>query len=323
MYGVTSGKSVGGAGGRGHGTARGRGRAREIAGDDAAAMAEAFTQQIVDMVTERLATRTAAQADKMAEKIATKTAAHAEKLARKASRYDSFASHADALDVWLRAERASRRPRFTRDDLAAVAIAVADAEGVDAVSMRRLATELGAGTMTLYHYVRTKDELMTLVHDAVMGEMIVPEGDDLPADWRAAMKLIATRSRDVVLRHPWLLDVADDPPIGPNSVRHFDQSMHAVESYPGSFEERLDLVRSVDEYTIGFCFQARSNLHEELAGHHLVEYLDDLVGSGDYPHLRAMLEDQDMGTLLQAIYDHGRDHDRFERNLDRLLDGFT
>ncbi len=50
---------------------------------------------------------------------------------------------------------------------------IADAEGIDALSMRRLAAELGAGTMTLYHYVRTKDELLTLVTDAVMGEVVL------------------------------------------------------------------------------------------------------------------------------------------------------
>ena len=93
--------------------------------------------------------------------------------------------------------------------------------------MRQIAAELGAGTMTLYHYVRTKDELLALVNDAVMGELIVPDGE-LPTDWRAAITLIAHRSRDVLQRHPWTLDIRDDPAPGPNGVRHFDQSMQAV-----------------------------------------------------------------------------------------------
>ena len=63
---------------------------------------------------------------------------------------------------------------------------IADAEGFDAVSMRRIATELDAGTMTLYHYVRTKDELLTLVIDAVMGEVVIPDDEPMPDDWRAA-----------------------------------------------------------------------------------------------------------------------------------------
>ena len=120
---------------------------------------------------------------------------------------------------------AGRKPRFTRDDIAEAAMRIADAEGFDALSMRRLAAELDAGTMTLYHYVRTKDELLTLVTDAVMGEVVVPGR-------RAAARRLARRDHhrsptapgDALLRHPWMLDIADDPPIGPNSVRHFDQS---------------------------------------------------------------------------------------------------
>ena len=73
--------------------------------------------------------------------------------------------------VWTRTEPTGRQPRFTRDQIAAAAIRIADAEGADALSMRRIASELDAGTMTLYHYIRTKDELLALVGDAIMGEM--------------------------------------------------------------------------------------------------------------------------------------------------------
>src|SRR4029453_12428834 len=79
--------------------------------------------------------------------------------------------------------------RFSRRELAQTAIRLVDAEGLDALSMRRLAAELGAGTMTLYHYVRTKDELLTLIFDEVMKEVVVHE--ELPTDWREAITLIA------------------------------------------------------------------------------------------------------------------------------------
>ena len=79
--------------------------------------------------------------------------------------------------VWFRQEPASRRPAHTRADIARAAIEIADSEGFDAVSMRRVAQRLGAGTMTLYHYVRNKDELITLMSDAVMAEVVVPEGE--------------------------------------------------------------------------------------------------------------------------------------------------
>jgi len=84
--------------------------------------------------------------------------------------------------------------------------------------MRRIATELDAGTMTLYHYVRTKDELLSLVLDSVMGELVIPDEEGLPSDWRDALTKIAERTRTALERHPWILDITDDPPIGPNST---------------------------------------------------------------------------------------------------------
>ena len=100
----------------------------------------------------------------------------------------STARLASLSTLWTRPEpgqpQAAVHPRAS---IAQAAIRIADAEGFDALSMRRLAAELDAGTMTLYHYVRTKDELLTLVNDAVMGEVILPEGDELPTDWREAI----------------------------------------------------------------------------------------------------------------------------------------
>ena len=67
--------------------------------------------------------------------------------------------------------------------------------------MRRLAAELGAGTMTLYHYVHSKDDLIALMEDAIMGELLVPDGQ-LPTDWRQALTAIAHRTRATFRRHP-------------------------------------------------------------------------------------------------------------------------
>ena len=82
--------------------------------------------------------------------------------------------------------------------IASAAVRIADNEGLDALSMRRLASELGSGTMTLYHYVWTKDELFALVVDAVMGEVAFPKSTALPTEWRDAITLIACRSRDAL-----------------------------------------------------------------------------------------------------------------------------
>ena len=111
--------------------------------------------------------------------------------------------------VWFRQEPTSRRPAHTRADIARAAVEIADSEGFDAVSMRRVAQRLGAGTMTLYHYVRNKDELITLMSDAVMAEVVVPEGE-LSDDWRAALTQIANRTRDAFAAHHWIFERMGD-----------------------------------------------------------------------------------------------------------------
>src|SRR5262245_66322963 len=107
---------------------------------------DALRDYIVDRVTEQVE-RKSAQAAQKAEKLAAKATKKAETL-------ELIASHLSALDVWTRVEPAARRPRYTRDEIAQTAVRIADREGFDALSMRRIATALNAGTMTLYHYVR-------------------------------------------------------------------------------------------------------------------------------------------------------------------------
>jgi AcrR family transcriptional regulator len=262
---------------------------------------------------------------KITSKAATKAARLSERAHQTLESLDRLAAHLDALDVWTRAEPATRKPRFTRDDIAAAAIRIADAEGLDAVSMRRIATDLDAGTMTLYHYVRTKDELLTLVGDAVMGEVALPADHELPDDWRAAITLIANRSRDALLRHPWMLDIHDDPPIGPNSVRHFDQSYAAVASLPVSLGARMEIILAVDEYVFGHCMHERNNDHgdDDSFGREMHGYVADLIATGEYPQLSAMVAEEGLEAVWDQMESAMRDPDRFHRNLARLLDGFA
>ncbi len=136
-----------------------------------------------------------AKVTRKAERIRAKPEHHAAAL-------DRLATHLESLDVWTRAEPGSRRPKLTRDDIAAAAVRVADAEGFEAVSMRRLATELGVGTMSLYHYVHTKDELLTLITDHIMGELLIPDDEAMPTDWREAVRRVAELSRQTLQAHP-------------------------------------------------------------------------------------------------------------------------
>jgi len=247
----------------------------------------------------------------------------AERAEEQAAKLDRLAGYLGHLDVWTRDGPAGRKPRFTREEIAAAAIRIADDEGLDALSMRYLAAQLGAGTMTLYHYVRTKDELMTLVTDAVVGEIVLPPGESLPTEWRAACIEIARRSRAVMRRHPWLLDLTDDPPPGPNSLRHFDQTLAAVASLDLALADRLDIVTAVDEYVFGYCLNERHDLgHDDGIDTAMKAYVTRLLTTGDYPELSALVDSLGLEQAWMAITDHQRDDGRFERNLDRLLDGF-
>jgi AcrR family transcriptional regulator len=282
---------------------------------------DAAASKIAEKIGERLSgtlERKSANAARRLEHLERHTA----KAAKKAEALDRIAAHLGALDVWTRVEPAARRPRFTREEIAATAIRIADAEGFAAVSMRRIAAELDAGTMTLYHYVRTKDELLTLISDAVMGEVVLPADESMPDDWRDALRLIADRTRAALQRHPWILDITDDPSIGPNSVRHFDQTLHAVASLPITLTEKLDIAGMVDEYVFGYCLQLRNNTQPEPgfdAG--MIDYVNSLLEKGDYPYLAAMAADVGIDTAWNQIEAHMRDTSRFARNLDRLFDG--
>jgi AcrR family transcriptional regulator len=113
-----------------------------------------------------------------------------------------------------------RRPTLTVERIVAAAIATADADGLAAASMHRVAKELGAGTMTLYTYVPGKAELVDLMVDDVLVERRLPgPGEPRPADWREQVALYADRTREAYRNHPWLCEVSRvRPPLGPGQL---------------------------------------------------------------------------------------------------------
>lgn len=281
---------------------------------------------------EKLAAKAAKQA-KIAEKahrVVERKVAEAEKqqriaakATRRRDRIEAISDHLGGVDIWTRAQPTTRRPRFTREAIAAAAVRIADTEGLDALSMRRLAAEVGAGTMTLYHYVHTKDELFALVTDAVMGEVALPEGEVLPGDWRAAITLIAHRSRVTLERHPWMLDIRDDPAFGPNGVRHFDQTLEALSSLGTDLEHKIDIALLVDEYVFGYVLHRRGfEVPAEMGrARQMVAYVESLLRTGRYPQLERLAASVGIQRAWDQIQTCARDDERFSRNLDRLLDG--
>jgi AcrR family transcriptional regulator len=229
----------------------------------------------------------------------------------------------DRGPIWARPEPGERQPSLTRARIADAALAIADREGFAAVSMRRIATELGVGTMTLYHYVRTKDDLVALMDDALMKEVLVP-ADSLPYDWRAALSEIARRTRAIFTRHPWALQAMRGAPPGPNGMRHFEQCLAAVASMPLDRASKLDLLSLVDDFVFGHALRtadaraARARPGDDPA---FIAYARRQLETGDYPHTAALFSHADPRKASTEVFGLDRDEERFEQGLAALLDG--
>ncbi|NEW47812.1 TetR/AcrR family transcriptional regulator [Nocardia cyriacigeorgica] len=135
--------------------------------------------------------------------------------------------------VWTRPQRRRRdQPALSREQIVAEAVALLDAEGVAALSMRKLGAKLNAGATSLYTHVANKDELIELVTDEVLGElptMTVPD----PSQWRSATMELAKELRATILRHPWLASVLGEIGtvyLGPNMMRVSDSVLETFEA---------------------------------------------------------------------------------------------
>jgi AcrR family transcriptional regulator len=231
--------------------------------------------------------------------------------------------------IWARPAPGEGRAARGRVENVALALALADSGGLVAVSMRRNASELGAGTMTLYHYVKTKDELIALVGDAIMGELIIP-ADEVPAGWRDGFAEIARRTRGVFARHPWIIEHMDersDDGSGPNMLRHVEQSLDVASRTGLEMEDQFELVALVDDYVFGYVMRARDVIdfgHDDSTAARrldaMLAYIGTQLASGEFPHLAAFAGDDPRGAFAR-ITQLTTDGQRFERGLQILLDG--
>jgi AcrR family transcriptional regulator len=158
---------------------------------------------------------------------------------------------------------------LNREKIAAAALAIADGEGFASVSMRRVAQELGVGTMTLYYYVRTKAELIAAMDDTLMAEVVAPS---LPRDWRKALTMIALRTRDVFIRHPWALAAMQSAPPGVNAMRHIEQCLQVLSETGMTTQEKLTLLAVIDDFVFGYALRETAgdpNVDVDLAGKQL------------------------------------------------------
>jgi AcrR family transcriptional regulator len=222
--------------------------------------------------------------------------------------------------LWARPAPGERRPAHTRESIAAAALKIADTRGIEAVTMRNVAAELGAGTMTLYHYVRNKEELTVLMSEAIMSEIVIPD-DELPDGWREGLAEIARRTRRVFSAHPWIGDHFDDEAqAGPSTLRHVEQSLAVAARTGLPIEERLEVTGLIDDYVIGFAMRNRAPEADRQHLESMVAYLHSQLGSGDFPHLAELIGD-DPRAAIERVMHLASLEERFERGLQRVLDG--
>jgi AcrR family transcriptional regulator len=225
---------------------------------------------------------------------------------------------------WMRPDRTAGR-RGARDraevlaELVEAAVHIADLEGFDAVSMRRLAQEVGLGTMSLYWYVEGKDDLLDLVLDHLIGEALL-EPDEL-TDWRTGLTAIARHSRAMFLAHPWLVQVMGRRPYtGPNLLRHIDQSLAVVDGLDLPSAVKMQILRVVDDFTAGQALGEVSDVEvARTVGMTEAEWHEHMR-----PHYEAQVEEQDLGHLGRYLAEHSFDEeqvDGFEGGLAVVLDG--
>src|SRR3954468_8266786 len=207
--------------------------------------------------------------------------------------------------------QARSRSWLQRDAIVDAALFIADREGFEEVSMRRVAGELGVGTMSLYHHVADKDELVYEMADAVGAEMLIP--GDVPKNWREALRQIALHTRDTFLRHPWLLEITAERPVAtPNTLRHIEQTAAAVAGLDVEENVAMAMVMAVDDYTLGFVLREQHARRWQRGG--LSRGLQELLPGGEFPRIGRWLAG---GRSLEPPAA------RFEDGLDWLLDGIA
>ncbi|MFF8972351.1 TetR/AcrR family transcriptional regulator [Streptomyces sp. NPDC014995] len=221
--------------------------------------------------------------------------------------------------LWDTGRRPSRGPKpgLTLDRIVEAAVHVADTEGLEALSMRRVATELGTGAMSLYRYVPGKAELLDLMLDRVQRPGDPAELGD--GGWRAALEAMARGTLALYRRHPWLLRINQSRPLlGPSTLDGMELVLSRIRPMGLTDAELVSAVVMVDGYVVG---AARTQVYQEEAelksGRTTAEFyaaqapfLEKIMTTGRYPVLASLAEDT-----------WSPDFDHFEFGLQRILDG--
>ncbi|WP_262284985.1 TetR/AcrR family transcriptional regulator [Micromonospora sp. MA102] len=227
------------------------------------------------------------------------------------------------VPVW---ERPEPRPRaapvpLSREKIAATAIRLADADGLDGLSVRKIAKELGVGPMRLYDYVVNRSELLDLMVDAVYAE-IAEAGQH--SGWRATVLAIVHRTRDVALAHEWFADLhGARPHLGPHALAVGESTAAALSQAPG-VRNIDDLQRALGALNAFITGALRREVTERRTARSTGTDLTAWqVSLG--PYLNRMLETGRYPTVARLVIDgaHLSAEETFHHNLTTILDGIT
>ncbi|QSB16386.1 TetR/AcrR family transcriptional regulator C-terminal domain-containing protein [Natronosporangium hydrolyticum] len=223
--------------------------------------------------------------------------------------------------LWAGGERATRGPKpgLSLDQIVAASIDLADTEGIDALSMRRVAAALGVGAMTLYRYVPNKAVLLNLMLDRVYDpteEAKLIEGKD----WRGMLEAIARNGFQQYLAHRWLLQVNwSRPVLGPNSLAGMELLVTGLTDTPLTDREKIMVITLLDGYCSGLARHqvqyiaaaAETGISDEDFWQTQLPTLERAMATGAYPV---------MATLAEDSFDASWES-TFELGLRAILDG--
>jgi AcrR family transcriptional regulator len=212
-------------------------------------------------------------------------------------------------------ESAEKRPPLSRERVLRSAVAIADENGIAALTMRSLAQELGVKPMALYYHVANKAQILDGIVDLVFGEIELPHPD---GDWRAEIIRRSDSARQVLRRHSWaigLMESRKNP--GPATLRHHDAVIGTLRAAGFTVEMTAHAYALLDSYVYGFALQEASlPFSGPDTGPDIAEPMIQQFPLGEYPHLVEMATEH----ILKPGYDFG---DEFAFGLNMILDALT
>jgi AcrR family transcriptional regulator len=208
---------------------------------------------------------------------------------------------------------AEERTPLNRERAVRTAVELADKQGIDAVSMRNLASRLEVVPMALYRHVVNKDDLLDGMVEAVYGEVDVPTG----VDWSATMRQRATSMREALRRHPWAVELMETSSPGPANLHYHNAGIACLRQQAGlPIRTAIDAYNLMDSYIYGFALQEKT-LPTDIPAAAEARRQDlttaDPSLASRFPYLIEVVEE-----LGASGYDYTS---QFERGLELIVDG--